>query len=151
MFICVFQAPRRPPKEGKQKHLFTPLLSRRDLEGGSVFGAAIPLEKAPDSLQCRGQLVHGALSVCVIVCYCDRRAHDGDSERSKAHRQEARSGTESSPFAIFSLLVMVVRCCVSPVGRDGASRKRGRLVIPSLLHGYFATRSYIPSRHIFFS
>lgn len=49
MFICVFQAPRRPPKEGKQKHLFTLLLSRRDLEGGSVLGAAIPLEMVLDS------------------------------------------------------------------------------------------------------
>ena len=32
MFICVFQASCRLQKGSKQKHLFTPLLSRRDLE-----------------------------------------------------------------------------------------------------------------------
>lgn len=46
MFICVFQASRRLRKEGKQKHLFTPLLSRGDLEGGSVLGPTIPLKWA---------------------------------------------------------------------------------------------------------
>lgn len=133
MFICAFQAPHRPPKEGKQKHLFTPLLSRRDLEGGSVLGAVISLEMALHSHQCRDQLVRGALSLCVIVCFCDGRADDGESERSKARKHESLSGTESFAFAVFSLLVMAVRCCVSPVRRDAASRKRGRLVIPLLL------------------
>lgn len=42
MFICMFEASCRLQKESKQKHLFTPLLSRRDLEGGSALGTAIP-------------------------------------------------------------------------------------------------------------
>lgn len=102
MFICVFQAPRRPPKEGKQKHLFTPLLSRRDLEGGSVLGAMIPLEMALHSNRCRGQLVRGALSLCVIVCFCDRRAHDAESERCKARRADMSHFQErGAPLLLF--------------------------------------------------
>lgn len=91
MFICVFQAPRRPPKEGKQKHLFTPLLSRRDLEGGSVLGAAIPLEMALDSHQCRGQLLLSAPPLCAIMCFCDGEDCDQGSECSKDNTNLSRS------------------------------------------------------------
>lgn len=44
LFSCSFvsfKPPRRLQKEGKQKHLFTPLLSRGDLEGGSVLSTGI--------------------------------------------------------------------------------------------------------------
>lgn len=49
LFSCSFvsfQASRRLLKEGKQKRLFTPLLSRRDLEGGSVLSTAILFKRA---------------------------------------------------------------------------------------------------------
>lgn len=44
--LCLSSFPVASEKEGKQKHLFTPLLSRGDLEGGSVLGPTIPLKWA---------------------------------------------------------------------------------------------------------
>lgn len=44
--LCLFKLPVASLKEGKQKRLFTPLLSRRDLEGGSVLSTAILFKRA---------------------------------------------------------------------------------------------------------
>lgn len=99
MFICVFQASRHLQKEGRQKHLFTPLLSRRDLEGGSVLSTAILLN-GPWFTQVHSQLVQG----CVFVSICDRKEDDRElfgCEGSRRGVEIAHFNEDELQFAAF--------------------------------------------------
>lgn len=94
-----FKLPRRPRKEGKQKHLFTPLLSRRDLEGGSVLRRSDSFLNGPRFTPVHSQLVRGVL--CLCVCVCDGKADDGELFKASGSVNMKRFEEGELHFTIF--------------------------------------------------
>lgn len=105
-----FKLPRRPRKEGKQKHLFTPLLSRRDLKGGSVLRCSDSFLNGPRFTPVHSQLVRGVLRLC--VCVCDGKAGNGELFKASGSANLKRFEEGELHFMIFLVMAACVECVV---------------------------------------
>lgn len=105
-----FKLPHRPRKEGKQRHLFTPLLSRRDLEGGSVLRHSDSFLNGPRFTPVHSQLVRGVLRLC--VCVCDGKADDGELFKASRSVNMKRFEEGELHFIISSVMAACVECVV---------------------------------------
>lgn len=97
LFSCSFvsfKPPVTPQKSGKQKRLFTPLLGRRDLEGGSELSTVLLLNELWFT-PFRSQLVQ----VCIFVYVCVasnpiQKIQDADQEIKSIRQIKAAFSTE---------------------------------------------------------